>query len=192
MSARSVGWLPALRRLQASEATAGARFAQLATLTPHGRPAVRTVVVRGVRRCGTLEITTDTRSAKAAELAACGWAELCWYFVDAREQLRLTGAATLVADPDDARRLALWKAMSPASRAAFYGPAPGAPVPTGASELQQPLSAPPADAEQDVPPEPFALLLLHVDKVDHLVLREATRRVWRRVNDGWESVDVFP
>lgn len=74
-------WLTALRRLQAAENSATARFAQLATLTPEGRPSVRTVVVRQVHNNdGSIQMTTDSRSMKIAGLRRCAWGELCWYF----------------------------------------------------------------------------------------------------------------
>lgn len=192
---RELPWLVALRRLQAGEPGATGRFAQLATLSLDGLPTVRTVVVRGVVENGTLEMTTDSRSAKVAGIAACSFAELCWYFPTMREQLRLTGRASVITDPTNPRRLHHWRAMSVASRAPFFGPAPGAlrtEGKEGASDAQQESNSVGDSTNGDDPPGPFALLVLQVDSVDHFALREMTRVLWRREGEEWISSEVNP
>src|SRR5262245_34049242 len=96
-------WREALdEALGAHAGEPSARYAQLATVRPDGRPANRTVVVRGLLDPGGRPVvTTDARSAKAGDLAERPWAELCWYFPGTREQFRLLGRVTLVGPDDD-------------------------------------------------------------------------------------------
>lgn len=104
------------------------RTPALATVGCDGRPAVRTVVLRGVdparRR---LVVHTDARSVKTTELAARPHVALLAYDPGAALQLRIEGEATL-RHRDDVTRTA-WASLAPASRAAYRtDPAPGQPV----------------------------------------------------------------
>lgn len=168
-----------------------ARFAQLATVRPDGRPACRTVVVRG--RLGpdaSVLITTDSRSAKFGELMASPWAELCWYFPETREQFRLLGRVTVVGPegPDglSEARLATWAGLPDDSKRSFAGPPPGTPMAAVASALD---SGPP-----EGPPPPFAMLVLRPEAVDHLDLRPSPHRrtVYRRDGVAWSVDRVNP
>jgi hypothetical protein len=109
------------RRAARSRAAPEARYAQLAT-----------VVARAVlREQGAIVFSTDARSPKLVELLADPRAELCWYFADAREQIRIAGevvrARADAPGPAWLSREALWGALSGASRASFAWPAPGSP-----------------------------------------------------------------
>lgn len=118
-------------------------WVQLATVR-NGRPAVRTVVHRGIvndswvgQPC--LTFVTDARSEKVKQINSNHFAEVAWYFAITREQWRISGSLAIVtatahvgfSDPSwtpealqNARRAA-WLRMSDAGRAQFAWPSPG-------------------------------------------------------------------
>jgi PPOX class probable FMN-dependent enzyme len=165
-----------------------ARYAQLATLRADGRPANRTVVVRGLLKPGSRPfVTTDGRSAKVGHLAASPWAELCWYFPDTREQFRMLGVVTLVGPdgPGADGRLRAWDGLAEPARRSFAWPDPGAP------------RAGPAAFDPDPPDEPpawFTLLVLDPEQVDYLDLRTQPHSRVLFVRDGpvWSVVPINP
>jgi hypothetical protein len=133
-------WSAALARaIERNAATPAARYLQLATVRPDGRPAVRTVVFRGLRphpgrsendAPPALAIVTDGRTSKVAHLAANPAVEAAWYFPETREQFRLGGTVTAVGDgcPDPAlaaARVDVWAGLSPGVREWHVCPAPG-------------------------------------------------------------------
>ncbi len=147
-----------------------ARYLQLATVRPNGRPANRTVVFRGFYDpTNQLQFVTDRCSEKVSQIAHCSWGEACWYFPKTREQFRLSGELTLIyqetPDPQQSQlRQTLWQQLSEASRSQFYWPHLGK-AQAGIEELtaSQPL-------DED-PPDSFCLLLLQPHQVDHLELQ---------------------
>jgi len=160
---------PLARALHRNRSQPHSRYFQLATITPAGRPANRTVVFRGwLADTNTLTLIADHRSAKVADIAAHPWAAACWYFTSTREQFRLAGPIQLVhaADLDAALTLARqnsWEALSDKARQQFYWPHPA-----------QPRSADTAfdpRAIDETPPDDFCLVLLTPHQVDHLELR---------------------
>lgn len=77
----------------------GWRTPMLATVTGAGAPTLRTVVLRSVdpgRRA--LTVYTNRHSDKAAQIAAAPAVELGFWDAETQEQLRIAGAARLVAD----------------------------------------------------------------------------------------------
>ncbi|MGE3818079.1 MAG: pyridoxamine 5'-phosphate oxidase family protein [Isosphaeraceae bacterium] len=166
------------------------RYAQLATVRLDGRPANRTVVVRGRFEPGFRPlITTDLRSDKVSELSATPWAELCWYFSETREQFRLFGKVTLVGAEGDsklqAHRHRVWVDLPDASKRSFVGPAPGV-------DRE-------ADSAFDVaipesPPDRFLLLVIDPETVDYLDLRAEPhgRLMSRREGEHWSTRAVNP
>ena len=138
----------------------------LATIGLDGTPSLRSVVLRHVdARARILHIHTDSRSAKAAELAANPRIALHGYDRVARLQLRLTGRASL--HHDDSIADAAWAASRETSRMTYAtAHPPGTPLP-----------APPA-----APDDPgggrahFAALLLCFDSLDWLLLDPAGHR----------------
>lgn len=145
------------------------RYLQLATVTPEGYPANRTVVFRGFLANGDrLIFITDSRSAKIQDIQAHPQAEACWYFSQTREQFRLAGTLKLVtleeADSDlQLARKTTWQNLSDAARSQFTWPNPGKPQGSKAAfELPMP--------ETDTPLDNFCLLLLTPYKIDHLEL----------------------
>ena len=61
------------------------------------------------------------------ELAQCPDVEVSWYFTQTREQFRLQCSAVTHSHGTDAdlHRDALWKGLSDAAKAQFFGPSPG-------------------------------------------------------------------
>lgn len=155
------------------------RYVQLATVTPQGYPANRTVVFRGfVEGSNCLKFVTDSRSRKIAELRHCDHAEVCWYFEKSREQFRIHGVITALdhANPHPLWHQA-WHDLSPAGRSQFAYPEPGQPrLESSAFDL------PPTDAQS--PLSTFVVLLLEPLWVDHLQLRGDPQNRWHYRLDG--------
>ena len=162
-------WLDALASaLVRSRDDPAAYFAQLATRGLDDAPRCRTVVIRAIVEAeGAVLFCTDARSPKVEQLAADPRAELCWYLADPREQFRLAGEVALARAGDVApawrSREALWDYLPEATRAAFSGPAPGAP---------RRGPAPPGGGEPDGMPDTFIAAALVARSVDHVRLRE--------------------
>ncbi len=94
------------------------RNVQLATLSPDGRPGIRTVVLRGFERMPPcLEMHTDARAAKARDVAGDGRVSVLAWSADEQLQLRFDGTARLHRDDEVARRR--WDALSPNGRNAY-------------------------------------------------------------------------
>ncbi|KAF8072584.1 PPOX2 [Scenedesmus sp. PABB004] len=116
-------WKALLQKSLAQNAAPAAKYLQLGTVRPDGRPAVRTVVFRGFLGASDhLTFVTDRRSSKIADVAANRAVELCWYFATSREQFRLAGMVDIVsADAPDAAlaaaRQEAWARMSDAGSA---------------------------------------------------------------------------
>ena len=91
--------------------------------------------------------------------------------------------------------------MSDPGRQQFLWPTPGLPRdPDNAGAFK-----PPAPGQADPVAEPFCLVYMRVEEVDHLHLAKSTRRVYRRVPaggaggadaaggvDGWTEENVNP
>ncbi|MDX2229330.1 MAG: pyridoxamine 5'-phosphate oxidase family protein [Leptolyngbyaceae cyanobacterium bins.349] len=160
---------PLARALHRNRSLPYARYFQLATVRPNGRPANRTVVFRGfLDDTNQLKIVTDARSEKADQIDRNGWGEACWYFPTTREQFRLAGPLTLVredcSDADLCRaRQRSWQELSDAARIQFAWAHPGHPRQADGFE------PPPPNALTPLPH--FCLLLLNPLQVDHLELR---------------------
>jgi PPOX class probable FMN-dependent enzyme len=115
-----------------------ARYFQLATVTPAGYPANRTVVFRGFldEQQNTLKIVTDLRSQKIQDLKHQEIAEICWYFTKTREQFRIRGKLQLVTSEEADSQLQLarqttWENLSDAARSQFTWSDPGQPLISG-------------------------------------------------------------
>ena len=162
-------WRHALQdALRRNRGDAHHRYFQLATIDEAGWPANRSVVFRGFSDDGQrLQVATDARSDKVAQLAAAGRGEICWYFTRSREQFRIRGFIDVhdAAAPEAAARSGLWSSMSAAARAQFFWPAPGRPLGEG-----EPV------AEEELPPPSFLLLELDPQRVDHLQLGPGPQR----------------
>jgi PPOX class probable FMN-dependent enzyme len=164
-----------------------ARYVQVATVRPDGRPANRTLVFRCFLDPGDrLVFTTDARSAKAAHLNTNPWAEACWYFASAREQFRVLGRGELLIEAENDTRARLWSGLSEPSRQSFTWPAPGA-CRAEAHTFDLPAAAAP-------PALVFALLVVHPDQVDHVDLKPHphARTIYRSCGQAWSIEAVNP
>lgn len=165
------------------------RHVQLASVDTDGHPACRTVVFRHLDADRErLFFITDARSHKAREIDKSPRVEACWYLSATREQFRLRGEAWLAGEdaPTDLVQLRaeVWDRLSPETRRLFASPAPGTPHKTG--------DAP--DTPTSAAPSCFVLLVLEVDGVDHLQLRDHPHRriLYRKQGDDWSARRLNP
>lgn len=164
-----------------------ARWLQLATVAPDGTPRVRTLVFRGWAGSAELDLLTDGRSAKTAEMAAQPVVELCWLLPKARSQFRLRGRLqTLAPELELGERRRHWQLLSPTGRALWGWPNPGEPLDENAPFPQ----ALPHDT-----PMPGHLLLLRIalSQVELLELigHPHRRRRWQG-ETGWREERLNP
>jgi pyridoxamine 5'-phosphate oxidase len=184
--------IPLARALHRNRALVYARYFQLASLHPDGRPANRTVVFRGFLEPGNrLKIIADRRSEKIDQLAHQPWVEVCWYFPKTREQFRLSGMTAVVAaestEPElQQARQAQWQDLSDSARLQFVWPQPRQP------RAESGFTPDPPDPLD--PPASFCLLLLDPVQVDHLELRgdPQNRSLYRYQEDAWTVEAVNP
>jgi pyridoxamine 5'-phosphate oxidase len=188
MSADLPPWRPLLRGAREREGRAPqARWLQLATVAADGSPRVRTLVFRGWAAAATLDLLTDGRSAKAAELQQEPRVELCWLLPKARCQFRLRGQR-LQLSPEAAltARAKHWQQLNPGARALWGWPQPGAPF-----EVAAPF---PAELADDTAlPDAFELVRIQVEQVELLELtgHPHQRRRWR-ADQGWAEERLNP
>ena len=181
-------WRPLLRGAREREGRSPmARWLQLATVAQDGTPRVRTLVFRGWVEGACLDLLTDGRSAKAADLAAEAAVELCWLLPRARCQFRLRGRRlTLPAELESRERQRHWRQLTPAGRALWGWPAPGAPF--------DPAAAFPSElADAEPMPASFVLLRFEISLVELLELggHPHRRRRWRAAT-GWREEPLNP
>jgi len=181
-------WRPLLRGARQREGRhPQSRWLQLATIGTDGAPRVRTLVFRGWAGPAVLDLLSDSRSAKAAELIREPRVELCWLQPKARCQFRLRGQRLLLpAEHDHAARHQHWQQLHPGARALWHWPEPGA---------QLDPSAPfPSELADGTPlPDCFALLRIALEQVELLELTEHPhqRRRWR-ADQGWAEEWLNP
>lgn len=168
----------------AGDASSPLRKPALATVSASGAPAVRTVILRNFDRPGRiLELFTDARSAKVAELEREPRASMLFYDPRRDVQLRLVGRAVplIGAAAEEA-----WTAAGLPSRRAYLAVA--APGSTSAA----PTSGLPAEVEGLIPSTDkleegranFALLRFGFDEADIVVL---SRSGHRRARIRWPA-----
>ena len=186
---------PLARALHRNRSKPYSRYLQLATVTPEGYPANRTVVFRGFKKASnSLKFITDLRSEKITQIQHQSRSEACWYFTQTREQFRLRGTLSLVTSEESDRDLQLvrqttWQNLSDAARTQFAWPQPKAPQ---AKPTAFDIPAPPVN--KSLPN--FCLLLLTPIKVDHLELRGEPQNRWlyhlNTEDDTWSIQAVNP
>lgn len=188
---------PLNQALTANQDRPDARYLQLATLTPQGPPANRTVVFRGFWDTGhTLLFISDLRSPKITQIHHYPWGAACWYFPLSWEQFRLTGSLAIVDAGYDHgpllhHRQVLWQRLSDTARQQFMGPPPGQPL--DQDSVQNRPSPLPTDPQQ--PPLHFCLVLLSPTEVDYLQLQGSPHRRYRyeRHDSGdWSKQPITP
>jgi pyridoxamine 5'-phosphate oxidase len=182
-------WRPLLRgaREREGQRSPQGRWLQLATVATDGTPRVRTLVFRGWAGPAALELLSDGRSGKVAELASQPAVELCWLLPRARCQFRLRGQLVALPPEEERRERARhWAALSPGGRALWGWPPPGAP-------LDRLAAFPEAIADGTPLPEHFWLLRVHLLRVELLELlgHPHRRRRWQR-ETGWEEEPLNP
>merc|ERR1719409_2083040 len=180
-----------------------AKYFQLATVKPNGRPANRTVVYRGfLGESEDITIVTDLRSNKVDELRCAPFGGFAWYFPESREQFRVAGELEVIAKDSasmQSERQAAWDRMSPAGRAQFAWPTPGFPqleegaVRPGTNkqtfDVPEDVVADGSDANDN-----FCLVVMRVEEVDHLSLRSNRRFTHVKVKETgeWVTTEVNP
>lgn len=167
-----------------------ARYVQLATIRPDGRPANRTLVFRDwLESEDRLLFTTDLRTAKVSQLGASSWAEVCWYFAETHEQFRILGRVALGADATRgelaAARARCWQEASDATRQSFTWPPPRKARAAPAAFEDPPPANPPAN---------FGILILVPAEVEYLDLRARPhlRHAYQREGSVWTDAAVNP
>lgn len=181
-------WRPLLRAARQREGrNPHARWLQLGSVAPDGSPRLRTLVFRGWAGPAQLDLLTDGRSAKSAELKAEPRVELCWLLPKARMQFRLRGQRlTLIAAAELLARQRHWQQLRPKARALWGWPEPGVPLDAGAAF--------PAELADGTPlPECFALVRIVVEQVELLELTGVPhqRRRWR-AERSWQEEPLNP
>lgn len=163
-------WRAACAALAQGAADPGSAWRNLALATTgaDGGARVRTVVLRGFDAAArSLEIHTDARSGKMAELRACPLASLHGWDTAARVQLRARGGVRLHCQDDVSA--AAWATLRAATRATYrVGLPPGAAI------------------DGPVPPAPelddnsayavFCVVRLDIDEIDMLELGQDGHR----------------
>ena len=182
-------WRPLLRAAQAREGRSpSARWLQLATVAADGSPRVRTLVFRGWADDSSLDLLTDARSAKPAQLLREPAVELCWLLPRARCQFRLLGQVlSLPPELETSERIRHWRRITPSGRALWGWPEPGAPWEDNSEAF-------PAELPDDTPmPAHFQLLRIGLARVELLELSKHPhrRRRWR-VESGWQEERLNP
>lgn len=181
-------WRPLLRGAREREGRhPQARWLQLASVAADGTPRVRTLVFRGWAGAAALDLLTDGRSAKPAELARQPAVELCWLLPRARAQFRLRGTLqALPAALEQQERKRHWQALSPGGRALWGWPPPGLPV-------DRQASFPETLPEDAALPPWFQLLRIAIQQVELLELsgHPHQRRRWR-AETGWAEQHLNP
>ncbi len=188
MSADLPPWRPLLRGARQREGRSPqARWLQLASLGRDGAPRVRTLVFRGWAGPQQLDLLTDGRSAKAAELKLEPRVELCWLLPKARCQFRLRGQRLQLApEATLAARHQHWQQLNPGARALWGWPHPG-----DSFEAAGPF---PEELPDGTPlPDTFELVRIELEQVELLELtgHPHQRRRWR-ADQGWAEERLNP
>ena len=188
MNASLPPWRPLLRGAREREGRSPmGRWLQLATVAADGTPRVRTLVFRGWAGPAELDLLTDGRSAKPAELRGQPAVELCWLLPRARCQFRLRGELqTLPPEQEQRERQRHWQGLTAGGRALWGWPPPAEPL-DPATPFPQELAA---DAAM---PAHFLLLRLALRQVELLELTDHPhrRRRWR-VERDWAEERLNP
>ena len=153
------------------------RTLALGSIGLDGTPRVRTVVLRAVHPAGAwLDVHTDTRSAKHAELTARPAATLHGWDPAGRVQLRLRGMAILHAN--DAAAAQAWSSLhEPSQRTYRVQPGPGTRLDRPDGQVEGPASA-------EVATGIFCVIRLHVQTLDWLHLAQGSHR---RAGFTWDN-----
>ena len=156
-----------------------ARHPTLATVTPGGMPRARTAVLRAANsKAATLDLHTDLRSAKIAELETTPHAALHVWDSTAHLQIRIEASVAILTGADAAD---IWARMPEPARS-IYGvvPAPGTVITDSLGYGKNPEAA------------AFALLRLRILAMDVLHLGPHHRRARFDRDGGWQGQWLVP
>ena len=158
---------------------AAARHPTLATVSAGGWPQVRTVVLRAADPvAGVLEVHTDLRSAKVAELRLNPRAGLHVWDGGAHLQSRIEVTVAILTGPEVA---AIWQRVPDPSRQSYGSqPAPGVPIVGALDYDKRPDAA------------CFAVLRCTVVAIEALHLGPQHRRARFERGDGWVGQWLAP
>ena len=174
---------------EATTRRTGSTLAALATVDATGGPQLRSVILRACDPdAGTLGFATDVRSAKVRDLRTEPRVAVTVYDDATGVQLRLSGRAAVVTDPDERRRR--WSALGAHTRRGYATPtAPGTPRAEAGTDATVA-----GDEDEDAWFERFAWVEVHVDAVDRLdVSAEPQERiVLVRHGAAWTGGPVAP
>jgi pyridoxamine 5'-phosphate oxidase len=173
-------WIEVLRAALDDEfGDAQPRVCTLATVDDDGEPVARMVVCRRIDEVGRLYFVSDARSEKNAHLRRLPVAAVVFWLPRRREQIRLRGAFVEILDSLDNPpvRQRMWRELSPASRALFAWPQPGADRVADESAFPRELGD-----DAAVPPT-FEVIILNPNEVDILDLKPHPHERTR-----WEGV----
>jgi hypothetical protein len=161
------------------DAKSPARRPALATVSPAGRPEVRTVVLRSADRGrGAVVVHTDVRSAKVTSLRQTPFAALHVWDPSAHLQLRLDATVSIQSGASVAP---LWERLSAGARTSYgHQPAPGQPIADALAYTVEP------DAGF------FAVLTLEVEAIDAVHLGAPHRRARFERASGWAGQWLSP
>ena len=169
---------PLAKALHLNRSLAFSRYFQLATITPEGKPANRTLVFRGFfKDTNQIQIITNSRSPKIDQIQHQSWGEICWYFTKTREQFRLSGKLNIVKENCENKmlnqgRITTWKNLSDATRIQFAWPDPGKPRKEDNEAFES------LELSEKEPVKNFCLLLFNPEEVDRLELKGDPQNRW--------------
>ncbi len=156
-----------------------ARQVALATVSPAGRPEVRTVVLRHVSSAQSLvEIQTDVASDKVAAVRANGLAEILFWHAASDLQVRLKGDMTVQTGSEVD---ALWPSI-PAPSRLNYGSFPETGTAIGSAYAYEKLGL----------SKSLAVLRLRVAELDVVEMGDQHRRAVFKEIDGWKGQWLVP
>ncbi|MEM8794612.1 MAG: pyridoxamine 5'-phosphate oxidase family protein [Pseudomonadota bacterium] len=158
---------------------APSRHPTFATVSPRGDPEARTVVLRAAdREMATLDVHTDTKSAKFEALKKYPAAELHIWEPKPRIQIRLLTEVELLTE---AITLSAWDKVPPKSRDSYgIEPAPGSAI-AGAFEYTK-------TPDQSR----FSVLRCSVKSIDLLHLGDQHQRAKYLRSDNWQGTWLAP
>lgn len=171
-----------------------------------GRPAVRTVNLRGLRGGAAardpsvaddviLYFITDARSDKAADAAASPGAELLLFFPHSMCQMRLSGALRMEGSTDLVA--SVWASLSAKERRYFVWPPPGQPraAAVGSDSDKDTFTAYAPGAAPAERPACFRLGVLDIDYAEYLNLGAfppVRTQFLSNAAGGWYATEVNP
>lgn len=156
-----------------------ARYPTFATVSPNGKPELRTVALRKAdREAGVLEVHTDTVTPKVKSLRQTPYASIHIWVPRADMQLRLNAEVEIITGPETE---AIWARVPQASRVS-YGttPDPGVPISSVYAYEKPPR------------PDRFAILRCLLTDMDIVHLGERHRRAEFARRDGWVGTWLSP